>query len=367
MKGFFRRKESAIIFAAFLIFGVSGMLSITSIRKLHGNARVVNYVGIVRGGTQMLVKRELMGVQDDDLVNRLDEIVNDLLEGGGVNSLAVLDDDDYMKNMERVRESWIELKAEIERARASGDSEDSKMLFRQSEDYFDLVNETVFFAETYSERSVTKSMRWLIGTDVAFVLLILLSLAWHSRSVALKRRADALGRIAYLDSLTQMPNRTSCEREIADISMSCPDGNIAVIMFDMNNLKLVNDVMGHQGGDKIIAEFGRILNEEGKNFGFVGRYGGDEFLAIFRDSDDVAAGLFLALIDERVDTRNLVAESDIEKIYFAAGCFVGDLANMDVTEMINEADRRMYEKKRFMKEGSAVRSAADRASRAPNQ
>ena len=59
-----------VILAAALF--ITGLLSILSIHGLQGNARVINYAGVVRGGTQRLVKQELDGQPNDDLLLQLD-------------------------------------------------------------------------------------------------------------------------------------------------------------------------------------------------------------------------------------------------------------------------------------------------------
>jgi diguanylate cyclase (GGDEF)-like protein len=125
--------------------------------------------------------------------------------------------------------------------------------------------------------------------------------------------------------------------------------NIAVLMFDMNNLKMANDFLGHQGGDKIIMQFAKILADEAKEYGFVGRYGGDEFLGIFEKADQARAEEYLARVKNQIAAYNSLQVNDIEKISFAAGISEGLLEVMGIDDMIYEADRNMYSNKREMK------------------
>ena len=62
---------------------LSGLLSLYSMGNLQGNARVINYTGVVRGATQRLVKEELEGHRDDALISRLDGIIEELRTGKG--------------------------------------------------------------------------------------------------------------------------------------------------------------------------------------------------------------------------------------------------------------------------------------------
>lgn len=346
-KKFFWRKEYYIISLILILFIGVSTLSFYSIIQLQGNARVINYVGIVRGATQKLVKKELRGYADNALLSRLDSIIVDLLNGGGPNNLVVLHDDAYLNNMRKVREHWGQIKLAIADVR---EGKDSKQLYELSEEYFELVDKTVSSAEVFSEKQVTRSKKFLICIDGAIVIIIAIWIFYYLRAQKLKEKAAALDRIAYIDYLTQMPNRASCERQAAFYANDKSQKDLAVFMFDMNNLKTVNDQMGHQGGDRLIAEFGRILRIEGAEFGFVGRYGGDEFLGIFTNADERIAHDFLARVNEKVVAYNVLHINELEKISFAVGYCLANINETSLTDMIAEADRSMYNQKRRMKE-----------------
>jgi diguanylate cyclase (GGDEF)-like protein len=120
-------------------------------------------------------------------------------------------------------------------------------------------------------------------------------------------------------------------------------------MFDMNDLKLANDFLGHQGGDRLITQFAKIIGAEAKDCGFIGRYGGDEFLAVFENADAAKARQYLQRVNEQIAAYNSLQVNDIEKISFSAGIAAGSLAQTGIDDMIYEADRAMYANKREMK------------------
>jgi diguanylate cyclase (GGDEF)-like protein len=349
------KKEYLLIIVCIALFLAVSVLSFSSIQQLQGNARVVNYGGIVRGGTQKLIKEELMnsynltsGVDytDDKLIERLDGIVNELITGEGPNDLIVLNDEVYLDDMNQVKELWGGLKEEIYAVRGG---KDPKTLFDLSQDYFDLVNQTVFDAEDFSERQVTRITNLLIVVNSVFVILIIVSLVLVIRSFAVRRRVDTLGKIAYVDPLTGMENRASCEREIMRIKESEESKRLAVLMFDMNNLKLANDFLGHQGGDVIIAKFAEIIRVVAKDYGFIGRYGGDEFLGIFENVATSKVEEYLERINEKVAEYNSLQVNDIEKIAFAVGYELASTEDTGIDDMIFAADKAMYVNKRKMK------------------
>jgi diguanylate cyclase (GGDEF)-like protein len=107
--------------------------------------------------------------------------------------------------------------------------------------------------------------------------------------------------------------------------------------------------LGHQEGDKIIAQFAKLIATAAKEYGFIGRYGGDEFLAVFSDADGARAEEYLARVGEQVAAYNSLRVNDMEKISYAAGIAVGKLSETGIDDLIYEADRNMYAQKREMK------------------
>lgn len=362
MKKLWAKKEYIGIIVILILFSIISIMSLSSIPLLQGNARVVNYVGIVRGATQKLIKEEIMGWHlaqsnesfeiisdwylDDDLIEQLDSIVSELITGVGPNNLVVLKDDTYQSNMRRVQAHWTTLKELIMEVRSGVDPSE---LFESSQEYFVLVNETVFSAEAYCEAQVNRINTILLVVNGAFVLLIVLGLGMYIRGLAVKRRADALGKIAYVDTLTLLDNRASCQRLIDCIKKSPEDKSLAVFMFDMNDLKLTNDFFGHQGGDRIISDFAQALKKAGEDKCFVGRYGGDEFLVVMDPGDEASAIEFLRNVKNQVEQYNEKQVNSLEMIRYAEGYILAHTMEQDIEDMIHEADNRMYANKRMLK------------------
>jgi nitrate/nitrite-specific signal transduction histidine kinase len=167
MKGLLKNKEYLAVGIFSALFILSSYISLKSIGDLHGNARVVNYTGIVRGATQKLIKEELHAVPDDTLIERLTTIVDNLLIGKGQHDLKVLQDTNYLERLKVVKKQWRSLQNRIFHVRRG---DDKVLLFDSSQVYFDLVNDVVFAAEEYSESQVNKIMYALINIAVVFAL-----------------------------------------------------------------------------------------------------------------------------------------------------------------------------------------------------
>lgn len=91
-----------------------------------------------------------------------------------------------------------------------------------------------------------------------------------------------LRRLATVDSLTGLFNRRHgsylAEKEIARFQRAARP--VAFMLLDVDHFKLINDQYGHEMGDRVLAEIGRLIPAELRTQDFVARWGGEEFLVI---------------------------------------------------------------------------------------
>ena len=92
---------------------------------------------------------------------------------------------------------------------------------------------------------------------------------------------------AQTDGLTGLLNHATFERWLAQ-SVESRDG-FSLIMLDLDNFKAVNDALGHQAGDRLLAQIARAIVAAGRETDRVFRYGGDEFALVLPGTDAVAA------------------------------------------------------------------------------
>jgi diguanylate cyclase (GGDEF)-like protein len=90
----------------------------------------------------------------------------------------------------------------------------------------------------------------------------------------------ALTQKATLDKLTGFLNKTSGTERITDM---CQEKTGAIMLLDLDNFKLVNDIYGHDAGDKVLISFSEIVRHNTREGDVISRIGGDEFLAFFCD------------------------------------------------------------------------------------
>ena len=172
-------------------------------------------------------------------------------------------------------------------------------------------------------------------------------------AVKLGTRAEFVSQLAYRDGLTGVGNRTAFQErleELEDEKKELP--GIAIVMFDVNDLKYVNDNLGHQRGDELIVGSANIIrNAMESEEGVVFRIGGDEFASILF-GEDVAKRCEQALsrFKQSMDGHNAVKNQAL-RISIASGYAVYDKNQEDekLMDVDQQADVCMYENKKRIK------------------
>lgn len=159
---------------------------------------------------------------------------------------------------------------------------------------------------------------------------------------------EVLFTLANKDLLTGLANRNACEKYMHVLDEK-DIGNYAIVNFDLNWLKKINDTYGHTAGDEYISGFASLLDRYFGGTGKVGRMGGDEFIAILTNTD-------IAFIEERLEAMSKCAATYGNKnyengeIFFAYGYAVSTEREPLPTHKVFEmADARMYQCKREQK------------------
>ncbi|WDZ85381.1 putative bifunctional diguanylate cyclase/phosphodiesterase [Micromonospora cathayae] len=120
------------------------------------------------------------------------------------------------------------------------------------------------------------------------------------------RLVDRLRHDAYHDGLTKLPNRRRITDALGEaVRIRAPGEVVAVLLFDVDGLRQVNESLGHAAGDKVLVEVAERLRSSAPSSALVGRVGGDEFLVTLRVESaevalELAAGLREQIRDEMV-------------------------------------------------------------------
>nr|WP_246434149.1 diguanylate cyclase [Spirochaeta isovalerica] len=158
-----------------------------------------------------------------------------------------------------------------------------------------------------------------------------------------KHNRDYLKQMALTDGLTQLYNHSYIhERLVEEISYTKRhELNLSLIMFDLDNFKLVNDTFGHKQGDKVLQKVSRSIKDIIREEDVAGRYGGEEFIIILPNTDHVSA--FKVAEKIRKSVKNLKWDNRDMKITLSGG--VSTLSKESINEFIEKTDVLLYKAK----------------------
>lgn len=150
--------------------------------------------------------------------------------------------------------------------------------------------------------------------------------------------------LSMYDSLTGLLNRNCFERETAKLLCDTDTGmeNMHFVLIDLDDFKKANDTFGHHYGDEILKSFARIIKDRLGENDLCGRYGGDEFVAVFR----IEHKLLIKTL-EKIRTDFMYSEKVhrhegfIPDFSYGVASFLEGRCSLD--ELYRLADKRMYE------------------------
>ena len=159
-------------------------------------------------------------------------------------------------------------------------------------------------------------------------------------------------KLAYTDYLTGLENRMAFEQKLLQCeTLIAEKKTVTFMIFDLNNLKTVNDTLGHKAGDQYIKNTALTIAEILKDAGEVYRIGGDEFAAILIDCAEEQAETLLETL--RNEKRQVVKNVPFSCAAGASTFKFG--ADNNLRDVIDRADNNMYGEKKRQKGGAEIR------------
>jgi len=149
-----------------------------------------------------------------------------------------------------------------------------------------------------------------------------------------------LRRVADTDALTEAASRNSFEQRARHEMIRCRQQHLplAVIVFDVDHFKRINDLFGHPVGDRVLKHVCQLAKQALRPSDLLGRFGGDEFVALLPGNDRQAA----IVIADRI--RMHVYESKLEGVHAITASFgIAQMKDLDTYETLFErADQALY-------------------------
>ncbi|MCP9494338.1 MAG: diguanylate cyclase [Pyrinomonadaceae bacterium MAG19_C2-C3] len=165
---------------------------------------------------------------------------------------------------------------------------------------------------------------------------------------------------ALTDSLTGLPNSRALHVRFEEESARArrTGGSFQVVMLDLDDFKKVNDTFGHKIGDLLLREISGVLSTQMREYDFLARYAGDEFVAIVQDMDIVQINELRRRIERAVHDFSLHVRGDARArvgISIGAARFPSDGDTLD--NLLVAADAAMYHQKSHHKQGRPTEAA----------
>jgi diguanylate cyclase (GGDEF)-like protein len=186
----------------------------------------------------------------------------------------------------------------------------------------------------------------VLGHEPLLSVLVILPLYVLQRSVLIKR----LEELATTDQKTQLLNATTwqdgAQREISRAERE--NGSFGAMMIDLDHFKRINDTYGHLAGDDVLKAVAAVVKQETRAHDLVGRFGGEEFVALLPATSKEDAIVTAERIRQRVSelvisTRTNEGEAvDIQRQTASIGVAAYPLDGSSIEEVMASADAAVY-------------------------
>ena len=206
----------------------------------------------------------------------------------------------------------------------------------------------LFFFIVLLASSSTEYADSILNLGLVFMFISLMWLVFQrtvERNASIKK-TDLYQKLAFMDLSTGVGSHSAWYSFTEEFKDEGLEERYCLVLFDMNNLKYMNDTFGHLQGDAVIKSFCECLQKASKQKGSIYRIGGDEFIFLCKnESEEWIKGML-------ADFEELIKNQKETQIAFSAAygyAFFVPHGKNDFYEAQNKADSLMYRMKREMK------------------
>jgi len=157
----------------------------------------------------------------------------------------------------------------------------------------------------------------------------------------LREEIDSLKEAVYKDELTRAYNRKWLYDKLVNRNDDTLTLSGTLVIIDLNFFKLINDTYGHIVGDKVLTFLSNQLQKTKQN---VVRYGGDEFIVIYKETDASTALANINAIREKIIAKKLKSADNTFRVSFSIGAYTFE-EGAYLSDIIELADKNMYDDK----------------------
>ena len=148
------------------------------------------------------------------------------------------------------------------------------------------------------------------------------------------------------DFLTKLYNRRALDEFMAikEAEFKRYGHNFSIIMFDLDHFKSINDNYGHDAGDAVLSAFAKILKKEARTEDVIGRFGGEEFMALLSETDTKGGAVFAEKVRKHVEKAKFMYKG--QRIDVTVSCGVSQRDKFpSLKDVIKSSDELLYQAK----------------------
>ena len=163
--------------------------------------------------------------------------------------------------------------------------------------------------------------------------------------IYIEMEAQKMKAISEMDQMTGLYNKITAENAIDEILRSSEDQLEVLMIIDIDNFKTVNDVQGHQEGDRVIKTVANLITHHFRKTDIVGRIGGDEFCVMMVDVPDM--NIVYSKVNELIQIMRYKPKLDIpEYVTLSIGLATNERKKTTQEVLFKKADEALYAAKK---------------------
>ncbi len=179
------------------------------------------------------------------------------------------------------------------------------------------------------------------------IMLFLITFWMGNHKLKQVEEGELYKQLAYIDEMTGLYNRSAYEEYLMENPGT--DAVSYVLMMDLNNLKQCNDILGHRVGDEYIMKAATSIRIVIEPHGRCYRIGGDEFVSLL---PDITEDSFVSMLEELQGEWERIRQQEHRFVFQVAVGYAKVSEKTTLQEMIEQADKMMYENKKKLKQNA---------------
>ena len=189
----------------------------------------------------------------------------------------------------------------------------------------------------------------LFALLVLDIMLFMITVWMGNHKLKQAEEGELYKQLAYIDEMTGLHNRSAYEEYLMENSKT--DAASYVLMMDLNNLKQCNDILGHRVGDDYIMKAAASIRKVLEPHGCCYRIGGDEFVVLLLN---ISKDSFASMLEELQGEWDRIRQQEHRFVFQIAVGYAQASDKTTLQEMIEQADKMMYENKKELKQNAKL-------------